>query len=125
LRQAVIHPDTAPFFRENLVAILDHTRTLNPAHFPAWPALDPQGEAYALDALSRLIYLRLAHQIPAVAGVIALGTMGVILSAWAARDRPAFGRYTAAWFRAMRSPAFWGKLLSTAQSLKILLHGPN
>ena len=123
LREKVADPATGPLFRRELLAVLDHTMGLDPDALPPWPVLPPEGEAYALDALSRLVWLRLARAIPSVAGVAGLGMMGLVLCAWAAPDHAAFGRMTAAWFRAMRSPVFWGHLLPTADRLAHLLRG--
>ena len=75
-------PDMAPKLRWSLGHVATAVKGWDPAAPPAWPALAPTEEAYALDVIRRMIYLRLAWQLPSVAGVALLTAIGAIASAW-------------------------------------------
>ena len=85
------------------------------------PALVPQ--EYALDALQRLLFLRLCHRIPSVVGVAALGVMGLALAARLEADEARLGDLFAGWTRAMRATPFWGTLLPDGERLMRLIRG--
>jgi hypothetical protein len=103
-------PDTAPLIRRTLTPVVTAIADWNPEDPPPWPALGPDEEAYAIDAVRRLLYLRLAHSIPIVTGAALFAVVGVIACAWATRDAHTFGAALAAWCRAMRAPAFWREI---------------
>ncbi|MBW1877489.1 MAG: YkgJ family cysteine cluster protein [Deltaproteobacteria bacterium] len=103
-------PDTAPLIRHTLTPVVSAIAEWNPEDPPSWPALGPEEEAYAIGAMRRMLYLRLAHGIPIVTGVALIAVVGVITCAWATRDPHTFGAALAAWCRAMRAPAFWREI---------------
>ncbi|MCB9741800.1 MAG: YkgJ family cysteine cluster protein [Alphaproteobacteria bacterium] len=75
---------------------------------PRWPALSPEAEAWAVEAVRRVIWLRLdAHLVRQAQVVALLGLSGAVLCGWThGRDDEAFGRALAAWLRAMRFRSF-------------------
>lgn len=115
LRARLDSPDTSPMVRATVLALLD---AAGPGPVPVLAH-----QAYALDALHRLVHLRLCHRIPSVVGVAALALMGLALAARLEPDEARLGGLFAGWTRAMRAPVFWGTLLPDGQRLMRLMAG--
>jgi Fe-S-cluster containining protein len=116
-------PDTSPLLRDTLRPVCAAVATWNVASPPAWPALSDSQEAFALDALQRMLYLRLAPKLPSVAGMALLMLVGVVAVAWSTEDERSFGYGLAAWSRALRAPVFWRALAPDAAAMTWLARG--
>lgn len=116
-------PDTAPMTRLSLGPVLAAARTWDPERPPPWPVLDAEREAWAVDAIRRMIWLRLAVSIPVVTGVALLMVVGAVACAWASPEPRRFGASLAAWSRGIRAPAFWRALTPDAEHMSWLARG--
>ena len=116
-------PETAPMLRLSIGPIIEAATTWDPEDPPVWPVLSDDEEAFAVDTVQRMVYLRLAHAIPAVAGVALLTAGGAIAAAWATGGGPGFGRCLAGWTRAIRAPAFWQAITPDAPAMQHLARG--
>ncbi len=114
---------TARKLRMALGPIATASRGWDPAAPPAWPKLAPRDEAYAVDAVRRMVYLRLAPEIPTVAGVAVLTIAGAVAAAWATSHRDAFGVTFAGWCRAIRSQVFRDALFPNREAITWLARG--
>jgi Fe-S-cluster containining protein len=87
-----------------LTPLFAHLEAMDPQVPPHALALADEQQAFAVDVIQRMIFLRL---IPGVGSVVvaALGAAGAIACGWADPSPPAFGAALAGWARAMRSPA--------------------
>lgn len=90
---------------------------------PRWPALAPEEDAYAVNAVRRMVYLRLTPKIPIVSGTALLVLSGAVLCAWIDPSREAFGRNVAAWCRMVRIPAFWLAITPDGDAMTWLARG--
>jgi hypothetical protein len=95
---AMLHAVMAP--------VLAHAEALDPAALPAWPVLAPGQEAYAIELIRRMVFLRLVPGVKVPAAVAVLGVVGAVICAWHDPSPAGFGRALAGWTRVMRSPAF-------------------
>ncbi len=95
----------------------------DPENPPAWPALAPEEDAYAVNVLQRVLYLRLASGIPVVSGIGLLVLSGAVLCAWADPTREPFGRRLAAWTRLIRVMNFWLALTPDGETMAWLARG--
>lgn len=95
---------------------------------PREARLDAECEAFAHDAVRRLVWLRLMPGFPA-APVALLGLAGALAASWVADETPtatrsaAFGAAVAGWTRAIRAPMFRKALLPDAAALQWLATG--
>jgi Fe-S-cluster containining protein len=94
---AMLHAVIAPVLRD--------AEALDPSAPPAWPVLTPRQDAFAIEMIRRMVFLRLAPGLPAPA-VAVLGVIGAVICAWHDASSAGFGRAMAGWSRIMRSPAF-------------------
>ena len=116
--------DTGDALYDCLSALLDRITPLDPSRPPSWPVLADEEEAFALEVIRRLVFLRQAESIRNPLGQAGLGLAGAVLCAWADPSPSAFGATLAAWTRAMRSPVFLRALLPRPESLQALILGP-
>ncbi len=80
-----------------------------PTELPAWE-LGTEAEAFAVEAVRRMVALRLASERgpPEQVAVRVLG--GALLAAWRDPALAPFGTGLAQWSRAVRLPGFWNRL---------------
>ncbi len=95
---AMLHAVMAP--------VLATAEALDPAALPAWPVLAPPQEAFAIEMIRRMVFLRLVPGVKAPAAIGVLGVLGAIACAWNDATPEGFGRAMAGWTRIMRSPVF-------------------
>jgi Fe-S-cluster containining protein len=95
---------------------------LDPENPPAWPVLTTRQEAFAIEMIRRMVFLRLVPGVPSPA-VAVLGVIGAVLCAWHDPGPSGFGRAMAGWFRVMRSPAFLEALAPEPAALITLATG--
>jgi Fe-S-cluster containining protein len=95
---AMLHGVMAP--------VLSYAEALDPASLPAWPVLSPTQDAFAVELIRRMVFLRLVPGVTAPVAVAVLGVAGAVLCAWHDPSPAGFGRGLAGWTRIMRSPAF-------------------
>ena len=89
-----------------LKPVFEHAETIDPHALPPWPVLAPTEEAFALELLQRLLWLRAVRTVNNPTGVVVLGLVGVMLCAWHDPAPAVFGPALAGWTRIVRSPAF-------------------
>lgn len=97
---------------EHLRPVLDAVERLDLDALP-WPVLDADTEAWAVDVVRRVVWLRLAHDLPVVQGVALLALSGALVCAWADPTPDRFGPAFAAWTRVMRARPFWRAVMPT------------
>jgi Fe-S-cluster containining protein len=91
---------------------------------PRWPILAPEEDAFAVDAIRRLLYLRITMGgIPIVAGTVMLALIGAVTCAWAVQEREAFGAAMGAWMRSLRVRAIWTLIAPDSETLSYLAVG--
>jgi hypothetical protein len=90
---------------------------------PAWGALAPDDDAWAVEVARRLVALRLCTTVPMVPAVALLALGGAIACAWADPAPERFGTALAGWSRAIRAPIFWQALLPGPEALRALVAG--
>jgi Fe-S-cluster containining protein len=113
-------PDTSPKLRHHLLTAADW----DPAAPPAWPALTPEVDAYAVDVARRMVFLRLGvPALPSQATAALLTLCGAVLLGWAAPRPEHFGPALAAWARAIRARTFWRALAPDGRTLSWLATG--
>lgn len=95
---AMLHSVIAP--------VLATAEGLDPAALPAWSILGSREEAFAVEMIRRMVFLRLVPGISVPPAVAVLGVIGAVLCAWHDPSPRGFGQGLAAWCRIMRSPAF-------------------
>lgn len=106
------------------VATLAASLATNPALPLPWPALDPDTEAFALDATRRAVTLRvLRGTVPGAPPAALLTLAGVVACGWADPRPEAFGPALAAWTRALRAPPFRRALVPDAAAMRALAVG--
>jgi Fe-S-cluster containining protein len=86
-----------------LTPLFAHLEAMDPEALPPAPALTDEQQAFAIDVIQRMIFLRL---VPGVGPVVvaALGAAGALACGWADPAPAVFGAALAGWTRAMRSP---------------------
>ena len=115
-------PDTSPSLTHSLGPMAAAVMRLSEAPGPV--DLSDEATAFALDAVQRMVWLRLCAKLPSPAVVALLSLAGAITCAWAhPNDDAAFGRALAGWCRAIRAPAVLGRLLPTPDALQKLVQG--
>lgn len=120
--RVVGHEDVGPLVADALTA-LRATADRHPSA-PPWPAWSAEVDAFAVDAVRRMVWLRIATQGPGAVPVAAYGLMGALLAGWTAPDDPARAtRLLACWLRLLRLPGMWALLLPDGGALQRLLRG--
>ena len=106
---------------EALAPVLAAIDTWDPASPPAWPALALPEEAWVIEALRRLVFLRLGApgRSPIDAAALTLG--GAVACGWALAGDAGFGAALSAWTRATRTPAVAAALIPDPRALLALL----
>ena len=116
-------PDTPIVMRIALRPVAESIEGWNPNSPPRW-GLARREDRFAVDAIRRMVHLRLASgSIPTVAGAALLMTCGVVVSAWTNPDPEPFGRAMAAWSRGIRVPAFWRSIVPDSAAIQELATG--
>jgi Fe-S-cluster containining protein len=124
IRHASAHPSAGPSVRVGLAPILAALPNWV-AHGPPETPWDPEMTRWGLEVSRRMIWLRLAPQLPSPMVVTLLSLCGSLAAKWAhGQDESGYAVSLAAWSRAMRRPLFWGSLLPDPGSLQRLLRGP-
>jgi Fe-S-cluster containining protein len=119
LEELTTHPDFAPSIRERIQPLLEAAHRAQ-QEVPPW-GLDPEQEAFAADAVARLLHLRVAATaIPVIPAVAVLGISGAVAAAWSTSDTDELGARLAAWVRAVRIPVFWRRIVPDTQALMTL-----
>lgn len=123
IRRACEHPSAGPSVRAGLAPIMERLPGWL-AQAPQEPAWDPEMNRWGLEVSRRMIWLRLAPQLPSPMVVALLSLCGALVAKWAhEQDVSGYSVTLAAWSRAMRRPLFWGSLLPDPQALQRLLRG--
>ncbi len=114
LATLLARPEVGPAMRQGLMPLC--------AVAPRPWALAAEEEGFGIDAVRRLVWLRLMPGFPPSAAAL-LGLCGVVAAAWA-DPRPApFGAAVAAWTRAVRAPMFRKALVPDSGALQWLATG--
>lgn len=103
------HDAVGPNLRRGLAPVAAASRTWA-GQAPAWPGLRPEDDAWAVEAIRRVIFLRLMPEVPNVSAAALLLLGGVVAAAWTDPDPERFHPALTAWIRAMRFPTFWREL---------------
>ncbi len=90
---------------------------------PEWPVLTREQEDWALEAVRRMLHLRLAPTIPAVPAVALLSLCGAVATGWANPAPAVWGPAYAAWLRSVRVRAFWQALAPDPATMQWLGSG--
>jgi Fe-S-cluster containining protein len=84
----------------------------------SWPGvLRPEDEAWAIESIRRVIYLRLLPQIPSVSVAALLLLSGAVACSWACPTPETFHRSWTGWIRALRFEVFWKHVAGDAATL--------
>jgi hypothetical protein len=90
---------------------------------PPW-TLSEEAEAFGLDVVQRLVFLRLARRLGGPGGSAMMMLAGTVAMGWATGGEMAsFGRGLAGWSRMLRSPMFMAYVLPDRQRLQWLIRG--
>lgn len=84
---------------------------------PPWPALHPDSEAWAVEAVRRVLYLRLLPGIPNVSAAALLLLGGVVAAAWTDPTPERFHDSLTGWLRALRFDVFWRAVARDKQTM--------
>lgn len=105
-----------PALQRNLGPLARASRTWGDGP-PVWEPLDPELDAWAVEATRRVLWLRLQNNIPnlSVAALFLLG--GALAAAWADREPATFHRHHTAWLRALRFDPFWKTVAGDSATL--------
>ena len=88
---------------------------------PVW-RLSAEADAFAIDAATRLVHLRLVRRLGSPAGATLMMLAGAVAIGWAcAEDDAAFGRGIAGWSRLLRSPKFLAATMPSQEQLHQLV----
>jgi len=87
-----------------------------------WDQLEPAAQQWAVEAIRRVIFLRLALSIPTVAGVALLLLSGAVLCGRANPKGSAFAHAYSGWLRAIRFRHFWTRFTPDSATMQRLLH---
>jgi len=99
-------PEAGPSMRASLGPLARAVNGWVTTAPPAWPVLDAESEAWAIEVVRRTLFLRVVSHIPLVQGVALLTAAGAVACAWADPRPAAFGPALAGWTRALRAPMF-------------------
>jgi hypothetical protein len=110
LQGFLAHDAVGPGLRTALTPVADAAPTWS-QQAPAWPGLSASAEAWAIEAVRRVLYLRLMPTLPniSVATLLLLG--GVVAARWSTSSEATFHRALTGWLRALRFDAFWQMLV--------------
>ena len=120
LAERLTHGETAPLVRRYLAPVAELLPTLN-ADFPPAFALSPADDAWAVEAIRRMVFLRLVPALPVPQAVALLAAAGVLLCAWARPEE--FGPTFCGWSRIMRYPEVLRQIYPDASSFNWLARG--
>ena len=115
--------DTAPKMRSAFAPLLELLTWLEADTPPTEWTLPADVDAYAVDAIARLVHLRLLASIPTLQGAALLAVGGAVAIGWSTPDPSAFGAAFASWCRALRSQLFWTALTPDAETMRWLALG--
>jgi hypothetical protein len=115
--------DGGPAQRDALRPLVDLIEELDPDRPPAWPALAPNEDAFAVEVTRRMVFLRLVTQVPIVQGVALLMLSGAVALGWACPDPDRFGPALASWSRLIRAGSFWQSLTPSPMHMHWLARG--
>jgi len=113
----------SPALRQSVAPVLGALETWDVENPPDWPALEPQDEAWAIEAIRTVLFLRLCARVPTVAGVALLMLMGVVVCGWTSTNSETFGRCLAGWTRGLRFKDFWTRIVAESSDLTWLARG--
>lgn len=116
-------PTLGAAWKSSLMPIAKAVPTWDPASPPAWPSVSAEGDAFAVDAAMRLIFLRLSRRLGSSAGVALMMLSGAIAVGWSTQDPGEYGRGIAGWSRMMRSPKFLAAVMPDRAGLQRLVTG--
>ncbi|MBT3220778.1 MAG: YkgJ family cysteine cluster protein [Proteobacteria bacterium] len=122
-RQFIGHVEIGWGMEQPLEHLPDAIERLDPDNPPEWPVLDAEAEAFSLEIMRRMLFLRYATLTPASQGQALLVLSGAVACAWADPTFPRFGESLSAWSRATRFRALWLRLLPDPQTLMWLATG--
>ena len=114
-------PESGASLRGALTPVVGRIQALDPDLPPDLPAV-PEINAFSVDILRRMIFLRLQPQLP-VPAVALLTLIGSVACAWTSTELPVFGPALAAWTRGLRAPPFWRALIPDEAALHHLATG--
>ncbi len=106
--------------RASLVPVLDDGTLGEPSR---WDDMEDDADAWAVEAMRRVIYLRLCSEIPTLPGTVLLLVAGAILCGRSHPEADAFARAYAGWLRAIRFRQFWTRFVPTSAAMQHLLRG--
>ena len=86
-----------------------------------WTELDSDADSWAVEAIRRVVFLRLTGDVPTVPGSALLLVAGAILCGRANPGADNFSRALAAWIRAVRFRQFWARFAPDAATMARLL----
>jgi Fe-S-cluster containining protein len=101
--------DAGVFFHHAMAHVYRTIDRLDATDPPPW-TLSEERDAFAIDATSRMLHLRLASDFPHPAGLALLVLGGVLLAEWAQVNDNTFGAILGAWVRGLRRTVFWGAI---------------
>jgi hypothetical protein len=85
---------------------------------PVWPStLREEDHRWAVEAVRRVIYLRLMPEIPNVSAAALLTLGGVVAAAWTDPAPERFHPALTAWIRALRFTAFWSSVAGDRETM--------
>ncbi|MBT3218498.1 MAG: hypothetical protein HN348_05355 [Proteobacteria bacterium] len=120
LAERLVHKDTAPLVRRYLAPVAELLPTLN-AESPPRFVLSAADDAWAVETIRRMVFLRLVPALPVPQAVALLAAAGAMLCAWAAPEE--FGPTFCGWSRIMRYPEVLRQIYPDADSFNWLAQG--
>ncbi len=122
LDEVLAHPDLGDALRGVLTPVLDAVAALDAADPPAL-ALGADAAAWAVETVRRVVFLRLAPEVPRVELTAMAMALGAVACAWSDPEPMVFGPALAGWCRAMRAGVFWTRLFPGPDALTWLATG--
>jgi Fe-S-cluster containining protein len=123
LKGMLAREGTAPALQSTLGPLAEAAAGWSSEAPPAWPAIGPEEEAWAVEVVRRMLFLRLAPTLPSPATNALLTLVGTIASGWATDAPEAYGACLSGWVRAIRAPMVWTALVPDAPTLARLATG--
>lgn len=120
LSARIRHPDTVLPLRDVLSGVADRIDSLTGP--PDW-ALGSDEDAFAIEAIRRMVFLRIVHFFPLPLGTSLVVASGAVLCAWAHPEPEQFGPAMSAWCRIVRTPEVVAELVPDPSALQWLAHG--
>lgn len=123
--EGILHqPETPTALRASLAPLAAAVQGWSPDRPPPWPVLEADTADYAMDAVRRMIHLRLGHETGrSVMTFALLGLAGAVAVGWAAPGPAAFGATLPGWLRAIRIRGFVSALVPDDRALMALVAG--